>query len=262
MSSPCRRASSTFGARRRRRTSPPTRPCSPWRAWCTSRCSARRGSARRGRPAWPLPQYAKERLEATRARAAVSREGNIQGVCRSRRTDCGRGDQRRARATASTPAIRSGATTRARRRAARRRDREAHGRGDRPPRGGARGGRRHVVKLIYEKSRPGRRGLAVPKPDLPVPEVPASLARKSPPRLPELAEPEVLRHFTELSTRNFGIDTRLLSARLVHDEVQPARQRAARRPARIPGSPSARRGRDDRRARSSSSGSSRRSCAR
>jgi glycine dehydrogenase subunit 2 len=63
------------------------------------------------------------------------------------------------------------------------------------------------VKLIYEKSQSGRRGLAIPKPDLPVPEVPAELARKEPPRLPELAEPEVLRHFTELSTRNFGIDT-------------------------------------------------------
>ncbi len=40
-----------------------------------------------------------------------------------------------------------------------------------------------------------------------MPEVPAELARKAAPRLPELAEPEVLRHFTELSTRNFGIDT-------------------------------------------------------
>ncbi len=63
------------------------------------------------------------------------------------------------------------------------------------------------MKLIYEKSRPGRRGIGVPKPDLPVPEVPPELRRKEPPRLPELAEPEVLRHFTELSTRNFGIDT-------------------------------------------------------
>jgi glycine dehydrogenase subunit 2 len=63
------------------------------------------------------------------------------------------------------------------------------------------------MKLIYERSRPGRRGLEVPKPNLPVPAVPAALARAAPPRLPELAEPEVLRHFTELSTRNFGIDT-------------------------------------------------------
>jgi glycine cleavage system P protein (glycine dehydrogenase) subunit 2 len=63
------------------------------------------------------------------------------------------------------------------------------------------------VKLIYEKSQAGRRGIGVPRPDLPVPEVPAELARKTPPRLPELAEPEVMRHFTQLSTRNFGIDT-------------------------------------------------------
>jgi glycine dehydrogenase subunit 2 len=63
------------------------------------------------------------------------------------------------------------------------------------------------MKLIYEKSQPGRRGIGVPKPDLPVPEAPAELRRAEPPRLPELAEPEVLRHFTELSTRNFGIDT-------------------------------------------------------
>src|SRR5262249_57897578 len=53
----------------------------------------------------------------------------------------------------------------------------------------------------------GGRGLEVRSPDLPVPAVAAGLARAEPPRLPELAEPEVLRHFTELSTRNFGIDT-------------------------------------------------------
>src|SRR4029077_10943033 len=58
-----------------------------------------------------------------------------------------------------------------------------------------------------QKSQPGRRGLAIPRPDLPVPIVPAALARAEPPRLPEMAEPEVLRHFTELSTRNFGVDT-------------------------------------------------------
>ena len=63
------------------------------------------------------------------------------------------------------------------------------------------------MKLIYEKSQPGRRGGSVPRPDLPVPEIPAGLRRAEPPRLPELAEPEVLRHFTQLSTRNFGIDS-------------------------------------------------------
>ena len=63
------------------------------------------------------------------------------------------------------------------------------------------------MKLIYERSRPGRRGLSVPDRGLPVPELPAGLARREQPRLPEISEPEVLRHFTELSTRNFGVDT-------------------------------------------------------
>jgi glycine dehydrogenase subunit 2 len=63
------------------------------------------------------------------------------------------------------------------------------------------------VNLIFEKSQPGRRGASLPGRGLPVPEIPEDLRRGEPPRLPELAEPEVLRHFTELSTRNFGIDT-------------------------------------------------------
>jgi glycine dehydrogenase subunit 2 len=63
------------------------------------------------------------------------------------------------------------------------------------------------VKLIYEKSVPGRRAGRPPLPDLPVPEIPAELRRSARARLPELAEPDLLRHFTELSTRNFGIDT-------------------------------------------------------
>jgi glycine dehydrogenase subunit 2 len=63
------------------------------------------------------------------------------------------------------------------------------------------------VKLIFEKSQPGRRGGELPRPDVPAPDVPAELRRSRPPRLPELAEPEILRHFTALSTRNFGIDT-------------------------------------------------------
>jgi glycine dehydrogenase subunit 2 len=64
------------------------------------------------------------------------------------------------------------------------------------------------VKLIYERSQAGRRGIGVPQPEgLETPEVPEHLRRSRPPRLPELSEPEVLRHFTKLSTRNFGIDT-------------------------------------------------------
>ena len=63
------------------------------------------------------------------------------------------------------------------------------------------------MKLIFEKSQAGRRGGELPRYDLPPARVPDELRRQVPPRLPELAEPEIVRHFTELSTRNFGIDT-------------------------------------------------------
>ena len=64
------------------------------------------------------------------------------------------------------------------------------------------------MKLIYERSQAGRRASAIPHhAGLPAPEVPDELRRTEPPRLPEVPEFELVRHFTELSTRNFGVDT-------------------------------------------------------
>jgi glycine dehydrogenase subunit 2 len=63
------------------------------------------------------------------------------------------------------------------------------------------------VKLIYERSKAGRTAYTLPRHDLDVPDVPTSLRRAEPPCLPEVAEPELVRHFTQLTTRNFGIDT-------------------------------------------------------
>jgi len=64
------------------------------------------------------------------------------------------------------------------------------------------------VKLIYETSRPGRRASRIPKYEaLPELDIPQELRRVSSPRLPEVAEPDIVRHFTALSTRNYGIDT-------------------------------------------------------
>ena len=63
------------------------------------------------------------------------------------------------------------------------------------------------MKLVYERSRPGRRASSLPRHELPVPDVPEELRRRRPPRLPELAEPELVRHFTALADRNFGVDT-------------------------------------------------------
>jgi len=61
--------------------------------------------------------------------------------------------------------------------------------------------------LVFEQSRPGRRASTFPAHGLPVPEVPPELARGRAPRLPELAEPELVRHFTGLADRTFGVDT-------------------------------------------------------
>jgi glycine dehydrogenase subunit 2 len=63
------------------------------------------------------------------------------------------------------------------------------------------------MELIYEKSKAGRRAGRIPRPDLPGADIPAALRRKSAPRLPEVSEPELIRHFTALADRNFGIDT-------------------------------------------------------
>ncbi len=63
------------------------------------------------------------------------------------------------------------------------------------------------MKLVFEKSQPGRRASAVPRPDLPVPDIPAELRRQDAPRLPEISEPELVRHFTALADRTFGVDT-------------------------------------------------------
>jgi glycine dehydrogenase subunit 2 len=61
--------------------------------------------------------------------------------------------------------------------------------------------------LLFERSRSGRRAGRPPQPDLPVPEIPESLRRSRPPRLPEVSEPELVRHFTALADRTFGVDT-------------------------------------------------------
>ncbi|WP_019420522.1 aminomethyl-transferring glycine dehydrogenase subunit GcvPB [Paenibacillus sp. OSY-SE] len=65
-------------------------------------------------------------------------------------------------------------------------------------------------KLIFELSKPGR--VAYSLPELDVPEVnlgeliPESMLRSQPAELPEVYEVDVIRHYTELSRRNFGID--------------------------------------------------------
>ncbi|MDX1517022.1 MAG: aminomethyl-transferring glycine dehydrogenase subunit GcvPB [Woeseiaceae bacterium] len=62
-------------------------------------------------------------------------------------------------------------------------------------------------KLIFEKSRGGRRAFAqAPDVDVDV-DLPEALRRRDRPRLPEASELQVVRHFTRLSQKNFSIDT-------------------------------------------------------
>ncbi len=62
-------------------------------------------------------------------------------------------------------------------------------------------------KLLYELSQPGRRGVKLPKLDVPESEaLPASLLRSAPAPLPEASEFDVIRHFTRLSTLNHHVD--------------------------------------------------------
>jgi glycine dehydrogenase subunit 2 len=64
---------------------------------------------------------------------------------------------------------------------------------------------------IFEKSRPGRRAFTPPQLDVPETPIedllPAHARRSTPPRLPEVSEPELVRHYNRLSKRNFDLDT-------------------------------------------------------
>ncbi|MFG6199778.1 aminomethyl-transferring glycine dehydrogenase subunit GcvPB [Nonomuraea sp. JJY05] len=60
--------------------------------------------------------------------------------------------------------------------------------------------------IIFELSAPGRRGVAVPEPGAPRVELPGSVRRAQPPKLPEMSQPHVLRHYLRLSQENLGAD--------------------------------------------------------
>ncbi len=70
---------------------------------------------------------------------------------------------------------------------------------------------RQTTQLLSEMSRSGRRGAVLPNCDVPVPSsdklLPAAARATSAPPLPELAEPDVVRHYTNLSTLNMSVDT-------------------------------------------------------
>lgn len=65
-------------------------------------------------------------------------------------------------------------------------------------------------KLIFEHSRPGRVGYSLPALQVEgysMSDIPASLRRDADLHLPEVDEPTVVRHYTNASNNNFGVDT-------------------------------------------------------
>ena len=70
---------------------------------------------------------------------------------------------------------------------------------------------RDRARTIFQKGAPGRRAFACPQPEVPDAGarelLPARMRRTEPPRLPEVSEPEIVRHYVGLSKRNFDLDS-------------------------------------------------------
>jgi glycine dehydrogenase subunit 2 len=62
------------------------------------------------------------------------------------------------------------------------------------------------MKLIFEKSRPGRGMAVLPECDVDAYELGASMLRQSAPRLPEIAEADLSRHYSDLAKRVYGVN--------------------------------------------------------
>ncbi len=70
---------------------------------------------------------------------------------------------------------------------------------------------RQSTQLLFEQSQPGRRAVEMPACDVPPRPIedmlPCDSVAAGPPPLPELTEPEIVRHFVNLSTLNMSVDT-------------------------------------------------------
>lgn len=68
-----------------------------------------------------------------------------------------------------------------------------------------------ATQLLFEMSKPGRRATVIPPADVPAQPLdsllPADALADAPPPLPELTEPDLVRHFLNLSTQNMSVDT-------------------------------------------------------
>ena len=70
---------------------------------------------------------------------------------------------------------------------------------------------RNYDKLIFELSKEGRTGYSLPKNEFEgyciCKGIPQNMQRTDVPELPQVTEFDVVRHYTNLSNKNFGVDT-------------------------------------------------------
>ncbi|QDT01216.1 aminomethyl-transferring glycine dehydrogenase subunit GcvPB [Adhaeretor mobilis] len=92
------------------------------------------------------------------------------------------------------------------------------------------------TQLLFDLSKPGSRGARLPASDVgeqPIEDLlPASALAATLPELPEVSEPQVVRHFTNLSTQNMSVDTHFYPLGSCTMKYNPKRnERAAAMPA-------------------------------
>jgi glycine dehydrogenase subunit 2 len=92
------------------------------------------------------------------------------------------------------------------------------------------------TQLLFDLSKPGRRAARLPECDVPAkPQaelLPASALAAAPPALPELSEPQIIRHYINLSTQNMSVDTHFYPLGSCTMKYNPKRnERAAAMPA-------------------------------
>jgi glycine dehydrogenase subunit 2 len=92
------------------------------------------------------------------------------------------------------------------------------------------------TQLLFDLSKPGRRAARLPACDVPAKTpaelLPSAAIAEAPPALPEVTEPQIVRHFINLSTLNMSVDTHFYPLGSCTMKYNPKRnERAAAMPA-------------------------------